>query len=632
MSRVFSILAVLLLGSLAAARAEELVGREKQIVQAIESTIRQAGGHFQAGRFDESADSIRRAMNQVDAAMKVATPRLHDAILPAMDRIATAHALLELEGVRLPPFRRPTRPEVAPEPIEMRSPRVEGSGSVSFIEQVAPILVSRCGRCHVDQARGEFSANSYAALMRGTSAGTVIFPGDVVASRLIETIETGDMPRGGGSVPAEELQTLKAWILAGAAFDGPDPEASLPRGGDASRDTAEASRVRRPNGGETVSFAGDVAPLLIDNCRGCHIDARQSQGGLRMDNFAQLIRGGDSGPVLIPGRANESLLIRKLRGMEGQRMPAGGRPPLSDEAIALVATWIDEGATLDGADENQSLAVMSQLAWAATATTEEKSARRAELAGRSLKLAVKVDSRIQPVVTEHFLIMGSSSPNTLQRVADAAESELKEVRRNIAGSAAADYFGGRVTVFVLPRRYDYSEFAKMVEGRGIPTDWMGHWRFDGLDAYVALVAGDDEDRKAIAGRLVGPLTSLAIATRGRDVPRWLAEGVGTASAIRAATPSARQARRQTDLETAEAISVMGSGKRFLEGKLTPMQVDRIGAAVAGTLLDRANRRSFDQFLRNLDAGIPFEDSFTQAFRLKPVDFLDRWLGRPPGSN
>ncbi len=616
----------LMLGWVAAAPAEELNSRERRIAGAVDRTVRQAGARFQAGDFDESAARIRRAMKQVDAAMKVATPALYDALIPAMDRIETAHTLLELEGVMLPPFRRPERPD--PEPEDEPGAGAEGMDEVSFVERVAPILVSRCGRCHVDRTRGDFSLASYAALMRGTPAGVVIFPGDVVASRLIETIETGDMPRGGGDVPEEELQTLKAWIAAGAKFDGQDPEGALSRDRSSPGDDATELSVQRPTGEETVSFASDVAPLLVDNCGGCHLEATQTQGGLRLDNFAQLMRGGDSGPIVTPGEGEDSLLVQKLRGTAGQQMPAGGRPPLSDDSIATIVTWIDEGASLDGADENQSLVVMSQLAWARSATTEEKSDRRAELAKRSLKLTVADGSVPEQIATEHFFVIGNAPAATIQRVAAAAEKELNAIRRTVPGPAGAEYFAGRATIFLMPRRYDYSEFAKMVEGRGIPSDWMAHWRFDGIDAYAAVIAGEGDQEEMIGRRLFGPLASLAIATRGREVPRWFAEGVGTALARQESPPSDRQQRQQLEEETAEAISVMGSGKRFLDGKLPPNQTDRIGAAVASSLLDRPLRRTFEQLLGNLDSETKFEDAFVQAFGLEPVDFLDRWLARP----
>ncbi len=188
--------------------------------------------------------------------------------------------------------------------------------------------------------------STFAALMKGPPEGVVIFAGDTVGSRLIETIDTGDMPRGGGKVSPAELQTLKGWVMQGAKFDGHRSECSAGRrecGRAEAQSTARRQTARpakRPS-----AFAADVAPLLVANCNGCHINARQDRGGLRMDTFTQILRGGDSGEIVLAGRSAESLLIKKLKGegIEGQRMPAGGRPPLSDESIALIAKWIDEG-------------------------------------------------------------------------------------------------------------------------------------------------------------------------------------------------------------------------------------------------------------------------------------------------
>ena len=77
------------------------------------------------------------------------------------------------------------------------------------------MLLSKCGRCHVNDDKGGFNVSTFAALARGSSAGQVVFPGDPVGSPLVEVIVEGDMPRGGGKVSAEELTALKLWIAQG---------------------------------------------------------------------------------------------------------------------------------------------------------------------------------------------------------------------------------------------------------------------------------------------------------------------------------------------------------------------------------------------------------------------------------
>jgi hypothetical protein len=466
---------------------------------------------------------------------------------------------------------------------------------------------------------------SFSALMKGPPEGVVIFAGDTVGSRLIETIETGDMPRGGGKVTAEELELLKSWINAGAKFDGADPASPIAAGATPAPATpANRPQVRRPTGSETVSFAADVAPLLVANCNGCHIDAMQIRGGLRMDTFAQMLGGGDSGAVVVPGKGDTSLLVQKLRGAVGERMPTGGRPALSPESIQLIATWIDEGATLDGASENQPLRVMSQLAWAAAASPDELSKRREQLAEKNLKLVVSGGS-VETKQTEHFWVTGTASAGTIELVARQAESQMKLANSVVRGESGEAYFRGRATIFVMPRRYDYSELAKMVERRTIPPEWSSHWSYDGIDAYVAMVASESDDEDQIADRLASPIIALAVATRGQGVPRWLAEGVGTSVASRRSATRDRDAKMRLEAELSAAFAAMENAKQFLDGKLTAEQSDRIGAAIATTLLDRNFRRGFDSLMRNLEVGTPFDQAFTQSFSMPLETFVSNWL-------
>merc|ERR1711964_523514 len=84
---------------------------------------------------------------------------------PIHRRVVRAHALLELEGVELDPI------------VELRlDPKpMPDSKKTSFVQHVAPILVAKCGRCHVNGNRGEFSMANYDALLRGSTAGAVVF-------------------------------------------------------------------------------------------------------------------------------------------------------------------------------------------------------------------------------------------------------------------------------------------------------------------------------------------------------------------------------------------------------------------------------------------------------------------------
>ncbi len=93
-----------------------------------------------------------------------------------------------------------------------------------------------------------------------------------------------------------------------------------------------------------VDYLQDVKPVLAKHCVACH-GAEKQKSGLRLDSVALAKRGGDTGPAIEPGKSAESLLVQAVTGAEGvTAMPPKGEPPLSNDEIALLKLWIDQGA------------------------------------------------------------------------------------------------------------------------------------------------------------------------------------------------------------------------------------------------------------------------------------------------
>jgi uncharacterized membrane protein len=111
---------------------------------------------------------------------------------------------------------------------------------------------------------------------------------------------------------------------------------------------AEMKRVLVPGSSPTTAsfYTEHIHPILGANCASCHGEG-QAKGGLRMDSYESLMRGGHDGPVIVAGSAAQSVLFQRITLPPDHKhfMPAEGRPPLQSEEIAWIKAWIDQGAS-----------------------------------------------------------------------------------------------------------------------------------------------------------------------------------------------------------------------------------------------------------------------------------------------
>jgi mono/diheme cytochrome c family protein len=90
-------------------------------------------------------------------------------------------------------------------------------------------------------------------------------------------------------------------------------------------------------------YLRDIKPILAKNCYSCHGPEKQ-RSGLRLDTAAAAVKGGDSGPAIVPGNSKDSRLIKALTGADDVvQMPPKGEK-LTAEQVALLKKWIDAGA------------------------------------------------------------------------------------------------------------------------------------------------------------------------------------------------------------------------------------------------------------------------------------------------
>ena len=172
---------------------------------------------------------------------------------------------------------------------------------------------------------------------------------------------------------------------------------------------------------QAVVYKDIVQPILEARCTQCH-NASKKKGDLRMDELALLMKGGENGPALVPGKGAESDMIKRclLDESDDNHMPPKGKPQLSTEQIALLSWWIDQGAPVD--KKVAELAVSDQVKPAlaslggGSATGGAGSAKQKESAIATLKVSPAKEADIQAMRKAGLIVNTLSQDQNLIEV------------------------------------------------------------------------------------------------------------------------------------------------------------------------------------------------------------------------
>ncbi len=591
--------------------------KQKQQIRRMDAGISRAGRLFQNKKYAESAKLIQQIQTELVELTRDAGESLIELAKPLHERLTTAHRMLVDAGQQLPALK-PLPP-----------PTTEsGEAMVSFTTSIASVLNAKCGNCHVRRSRGNFSMASYQSLMSGLQGAPVVVPKKPDESYLIEVIESGDMPQGGQTVTDDQLKLLKQWIAQGARFDGDAADANLATLVGATEPRRPATpEIARPRGNETVSFSLDVAPVLVDRCNGCHFEPQNARGGFNMTVFRQLMQGGDSGPVISPGSAADSLMVQHLKGSDGKRIMPPTRGPLEPEIIEKIETWINEGARFDGRQANMNLRNVSAIAKAESASHEQLAIDRQAAAARQWKMVMS-DIESHEIASDNFLLLGAADAKTLKRYGDFAESTVSKIKPELKIGKNDRLVKGKISLFIFERRYDYNEFGKMIEGRDLPKSWRSHWGYDTVNAYAAILNGESQSLDSAKPQLTQRIAALAVANLAADVPPWFANGVGYAVAERIVDDN--EVVKQWRNDTQRAVQSMQRPTDFVENRIPEDDAALVGYAFVKMLME--NRRQFNKLLRAVRESGDFNASFVDAYTAEPAELINAMFGTPNPQN
>jgi hypothetical protein len=113
---------------------------------------------------------------------------------------------------------------------------------------------------------------------------------------------------------------------------------------EATRESFGSGPPPKANSGQIEFFEKKIRPVLVENCYSCHSrSAKELEGGLHLDSQAGMLKGGDSGPAVVPGKPEASNLLKAMRyGPDFAQMPPKGKLPPA--VISDFQQWIAGGA------------------------------------------------------------------------------------------------------------------------------------------------------------------------------------------------------------------------------------------------------------------------------------------------
>ena len=203
-------------------------------------------------------------------------------------------------------------------------------GTPTFESSVMPILRANCVMCHGETApQAGLDLRTYDSILKGGKSGPVVLPGSSAQSLLIDKVASKSMPPGDVKLTDKDIQLIRLWIDKGAVGPG------------------EPTVTPSKKAATDLVSEHEVLPIFQMRCTGCHGKRRQ-EGGLDLRTQASRLKGGKSGPALVPGKPEESLLMKRI--LSGEMPPPkmlyeyAVRPPTTPE-VETLRKWIAAGAS-----------------------------------------------------------------------------------------------------------------------------------------------------------------------------------------------------------------------------------------------------------------------------------------------
>ncbi|MBI5771496.1 MAG: DUF1553 domain-containing protein [Verrucomicrobia bacterium] len=376
--------------------------------------------------------------------------------------------------------------------------------------------------------------------------------------------------------------------------------------------TAVGSGLRAAGAADHEFFEKRIRPLLAERCYECHSEGKKIKAGLRLDQAAGWLHGGDSGPAVVPGKVDDSPLIKAVRytGLEFEAMPP--KTQLSREEVALLEEWVKRGAP----------APDTGGAAATTADREKKSGLSIAEGRRFWSFLPLADPPIPPdagdwprTAVDRFVAAGWRSKG-LRPAPDASRTALlRRVTFDLTGLPPSTE---ALEAFARDPRPTSAAFTAVVDELLASPQFGERWGRHWLD--VARFAESSGGGRTLLFKDAWRYRDYVVDAVNRDMPfdRFIREQIA-GDLLPAADAEAR--RRQL---TATAFLALGptnyeeQNKDQLRMDIVDEQIDTIGKAFLGLTLGcaRCHDHKFDP--------VPTRDYYALAGILRGTHTLENY--------
>ena len=199
-------------------------------------------------------------------------------------------------------------------------PSKDAEGATGLYEtRIRGLLMKRCAQCHgPERGQAGLDLTTPEGLRRGAETGPVLSPDQPSESRLYQVIRDRRMPpKGAGKLTRAEIGLILKWMEQGAPLPA-------------------AARLNQH----------DVLPIMRLRCTVCHGNRRQ-EAGLDLRTVEGMLKGGKSGPAIVAGKPEESLVLKMVRAGKmppPRQVVSVSVKPMAPEEIDKLERWIAAGA------------------------------------------------------------------------------------------------------------------------------------------------------------------------------------------------------------------------------------------------------------------------------------------------